>query len=426
MSLISWLRAALRKAVGPLRARQTQAVDSTKQTPSHHDAHLTGVDLVILDDFFPNLLTGFRVAEYNALLQALPGLQIYSTLPGPDFEARHAEYAQRHPTHAHRILPWRGHCPPHARRAYLNFLNNAVHFLPALEAAQVSFWMTLYPGGGFGLNEDESDRKLLTVLRSPLLAGVTVTQPVTQDYLTRLAKANGLRVPPLHRIDGVVVSPEYFLPMAADIAACNAASSPLPHTPQKSHLDVAFVAERYMPAGLNKGYPAFIEAARALAAVPGHAATLRFHVVGSCGPEDVPPGAPAPITWHGRLHTAELRRFLHTVDIVVSPNRPFILHPGNFDGFPTGACVEASLCGALLIVSDELGQNPGYRDGHELLIISPTAPAIQAAIQGLLQNPTRVAAIAQAGRRRTQALYHPNRQIAPRLAILQNWSPPIP
>ena len=30
----------------------------------------------ILDDFFPNLLTGFRVAEYNALLDRFPGLRV--------------------------------------------------------------------------------------------------------------------------------------------------------------------------------------------------------------------------------------------------------------------------------------------------------------------------------------------------------------
>jgi lipopolysaccharide transport system ATP-binding protein len=30
----------------------------------------------ILDDFFPNLLTGFRVAEYNAHLQSFPQMQI--------------------------------------------------------------------------------------------------------------------------------------------------------------------------------------------------------------------------------------------------------------------------------------------------------------------------------------------------------------
>lgn len=402
-------------------------------------ARRRGDDLVILDDFFPNLLTGFRVAEYNALMQAMPGLRVFSAVP--EFAQRHAEYAQRHPEPARRVLPWPGQLPAGVRRVYLNFLNNAVMFLPALQAAGVPFWLTLYPGGGFGLREPASDDKLLSVLRSPLLQGLTITQPVTGQYVRHLCGQHGLPVPRILEVPGVVVNPLYFEAAPASPEASPASALASPSAPVRgttgAGLHIAFVAEKYMPEGLNKGYPAFIEAMQALRDEPG----VHWHVVGSFGPQDSPgvqwpalvPGpegrlSAGSLTWHGRLHTAELRRFLHGVDVVVSPNRPFCLHPGNFDGFPTGACVEASLCGALIVASDELNQNPGYVDGQDIVLIEPTAQAVERALRGLLRAPEPLRRMAAAGQARTRELYHPRRQIGPRLNLLRKWKvwPPHP
>ena len=43
---------------------------------------------------------------------------------------------------------------------YVNFLNNAIAYLPWLLEHRVPFVTTLYPGGGFGLHEAASDAKL--------------------------------------------------------------------------------------------------------------------------------------------------------------------------------------------------------------------------------------------------------------------------
>ena len=59
---------------------------------------------LVLDDFFPNLLTGFRVAEYNAHLAAFPQLSVLSSLG--DFASQHARYAEHHPALAHRVRPF--------------------------------------------------------------------------------------------------------------------------------------------------------------------------------------------------------------------------------------------------------------------------------------------------------------------------------
>lgn len=368
---------------------------------------------LVLDDFFPNLLTGFRVAEYNAHLQAFPQISILSSLG--DFAQQHAPYARLYPDLATRVRPYAPDWLAGAGLAYINFLNNAHQFLPALQHHRLPFVLTLYPGGGFGLNEPESDAKLAAVLASPLLQAIIVTQPVTQDYLQRFAAERGLTLPPLHRIDGVVVNPLYFEPdVAPPVPALGAG---------KDTLDICFVAERYMPQAANKGYPEFIAAAQALVDLPG----LRWHIVGGgFTPEEKDVAELGErIHFHGRLATQELRQFYAGMNLIVSPNQPYLLHPGNFDGFPTGCCVEASLCGVAIMATDALAQNPGYIDGESILMLDTAADLslarqIETCIRQMYADPVALARIGQAGQALTRQWYAPERQIGQRQHILRS------
>lgn len=367
---------------------------------------------LVLDDFFPNLLTGFRVAEYNAHLKAFPQLSVLSTLG--NFAAEHTRYAQRYSALASRVRPYAPSWLAGAGLAYLNFLNNAHQFLPALQQYQIPFVLTLYPGGGFGLDEPESDAKLAAVLASPLLQAIIVTQSVTQDYLQRFTAQRGLALPPLHRIDGVVVNPLYF-------DADGSARAPA-FGQGKATLDICFVAECYMPLGANKGYPEFIAAALALADCP----ELRWHIVGGgFTAQDIDVSAlESHIHFHGRLETTALRQFYAGMDLIVSPNQPFLLHPGNFDGFPTGSCVEAALCGVAVMATDALQQNPGYIDGTSMLLLDTKAPTplaaqIETSIRRLRAEPAMLASIGSAGQALTRQLYAPERQIGQRQDILR-------
>jgi len=88
----------------------------------------------ILDDFFPNLLTGFRIAEYNAYLQRFPLLSIYSTLA--DFGAQWRKYSRLYPELSPKVKRFSRWDAPRPSFAYLNFLNNAADFLPFLERSK--------------------------------------------------------------------------------------------------------------------------------------------------------------------------------------------------------------------------------------------------------------------------------------------------
>jgi lipopolysaccharide transport system ATP-binding protein len=365
----------------------------------------------ILDDFFPNLLTGFRVAEFNAHLQTFPQMQIMSSLA--EFTDHFSAYRALYPELAQRIGQYVPSRLQGAKFAYITFLNNAHQYLDDLTRFEIPFVLNLYPGGGLGLNEAESDQKLLRVLASPLLKAIIVTQPVVENYLAQLAKKNDLKLPPFHLIQGVVANPDYF---NANLTQ---------HGPRygfgKEVLDVCFVAENYMAGAANKGFPDFVQAMQGLKDLP----QLRIHLVGggySAADYQVP-GLASSIQYHGRLSTTQLREFFANADIIVSPNRPGLLHAGNFDGFPTGACVEAALCQVAIVASDALQQNPGYKDQTSVFLLQDQQESwpqqIERVVRQVALQPDLLRKVAIEGQSVTQSLYSPEKQIASRQDILR-------
>jgi lipopolysaccharide transport system ATP-binding protein len=360
--------------------------------------------LVVLDDFFPNLLTGFRIAEYNAYLGRWPDAEVLTSQP--HFADCHAQYAARYAEFAGRVRPFAVEALAGATLAYLNFLNNAAQFLPALRSRGLPFVLALYPGGGLGIDAPDSDEKLRQVLASPLLRALVVTTPVIAEYLDAFAQREALELPPVTEIAGVVVNPVYF----GDARRVHFGAG-------KEHADVCFVAEKYMERGLNKGYPEFIAAAQAVAATDQ---TVKFHVVGSFTEHDVPLGPLAGrLRFYGTLPTGELREFLLGMDAIVAPSRPFTLHAGNFDGFPTGACVEAAACGVAVLAADPLRQNRLFEDGRDIVLIDNEPQSIADALLALLREPARLRGIALAGQAVVRRHYAPERQIGRRIALIE-------
>jgi lipopolysaccharide transport system ATP-binding protein len=358
-------------------------------------------DIVVLDDFFPNLTTGFRVAEYIHYLRVFPSLLIASTIG--DFKLQHAAFAKSYPDLQSRVAAYDPTMLRHARLCYLNFLNNAHYHIEALEAASLPFLFTLYPGGGFELNEHESSSKLSRVLGSPMLRAVISTQSITTDVLRRL------QCPvEVHECYGATINPVYLSLSGMRAEGTGTRSGP----------KICFVAHKYDREGRTKGYPAFIEVAATLAA---RYAGIQFSVVGNYGPEDIdiPDQLKARLHFKGPLPTAQLRQFLLTQDLMISPNQPYTISGSIFDGFPTASCVEASLCGVAILCSDELELNRFY-GADEMIVCAPDAPAILRAVEPLLQNPVLVTQIGERGRKKSAQLFSAESQLLPRTQILRN------
>ena len=351
--------------------------------------------------FLPESADGFSRRRIQRVPARVPAAHQLSILP--DFAAQAQPYASLYPDLASRVRRFSLASASGAGFAYVNFLNNAFHFLPFLKRHDIPFVLTLYPGGGFGIDEPASDAKLARICASPCLKHMIVTQSRTDAYI-----GNRHSHVPRTFVFGCVINPMY-------LAEDSAQRTWFGHG--KATLDVCFVAEKYMAHGSNKGFPAFVDAARQVAsAIPG----ARLHVCGGFTPDDWPLAElSGRMQFHGRLATRELRTFFAAMDIVASPNVPFVISPGNFDGFPTAACTEASLCGVAMVVSDVLGFNLHYDSQTDLVIAQPGADAFAEAIISLGRDSGRLRAIALAGRRKSQALFAPERQIEPRIAVLR-------
>jgi len=124
------------------------------------------------------------------------------------------------------------------------------------------------------------------------------------------------------------------------------------------------------------------------------------------------------ISFNGMLTATDLKDFFLTQDIIISPNRHFLLHPGNFDGFPTGCCVEASLSGVAVVCSDELKLNRYHTNGIDIVICDPTPEVIVKAVRELIRDPDLLKSIGARGQSICHKIFDPRRQLGQRSDLL--------
>jgi len=195
----------------------------------------------------------------------------------------------------------------------------------------------------------------------------------------------------------------------------------------KSTLDVAFVAHKYMPRGRNKGFDVFVEAIEGLVArcSDDQRGSLRVHVVGNFDQSDWQECAgmsefTANVVFHDLVETFALVELMADFDVVVSPNVPFVLHPGNFDGFPTGCCLEGSLRGAVMMATDPLDLGTGLYEHEQTFIeIEPKAESVIEALLKLVAQPARIKEIGLAGRNVSRRVFDPRVQVGGRVEVLR-------
>lgn len=368
--------------------------------------------LAILDDVFPNRLSAFRLVEYNAYLEHFPAALVYTThqYPGPagetGFEPLLADY-RRHYSHlASRVRPVAADLDLQPQAFYLMFLNNAVQFLPWIERARRPFLMTLYPGGGFALNNPQSDEKLRRVAASPWLAGMITTQRVTRDYLLDKGILDERQITSIY--GGVV-------PVAEDQRAVE----PRRISPRdKGGFDLCFVANKYMAQGKDKGYPVFVEFAKRLAA---QRRDVSFHVVGNYSSADWDvESLGSRIRFYGTQPAEFFPDFHARMDLIVSPNVPNVLGAGMFDGFPTGCCVAAGLAGVAVFCTDELQLNPCFRDGDEIVIVRPDVDQLLGKVQCYFYDPARLISLGERGQQAMHRAFSHSAQLSPRLELVRS------
>jgi len=373
-------------------------------------------DLIIYDDYFPNPVTGFRIAEFLEILKSISSTKIlispinsYKTygLNNSDFEKHKREFANSYPKFKNSVRKVSRFNNINAKLFYFVFLNNGRRIIPYLNRNKINFIFTLYPGGGFKMNNERSDIDLKEIMSSKYFKGVIVNQECIKDYLIEKNICTEMQI---HNIVGIPV-PQIKLEFPE--------SEKIYYAERKGVLDICFIAAKNLARGEDKGYDLFIDVAIKL---HKKYRDLKFHVVGGFSEKEIDVTELGnSITYYGYIDTNDLPNTLKSFDIVLSPNRPNMLGAGSFDGFPLGASVDASLVGCLMAVTDQLNQNKRYLENEEIIIIQPNSEDIIRKIENLIAFPEKIRQIGIAGMQKTKELFSYQNQIETRLQILKKW-----
>jgi len=370
-------------------------------------------DLLLFDDIYPHPISGFRHEEFTTLLKAFQKSKIlltsdsYPVIGTPRSEhLKHIVHTIKH----HKELQSsfflkKGPVNINTQLFYCVFINNIYKNLDWLTKFSIPFVFTLYPGGGFQVDDTKSDSMLQTVFSSPMFRKVIVTQNFTREYLLskKFCKAESIEyifgcVTPQNSIERNLTDKKTYLI-------------------NKSTFDICFCASKYTPRGEDKGYDVFIDVANR---ITDRYTFIRFHVIGGFAEGDIDTSKiKDKIQFYGYQNFENLGKIFNNMDVIVSPNKPFILGKGAFDGFPLGTVVEAALNGVVAIVSDGLNQNTDFIDGEEILIIKSNSYELEEKIMSLADHPERLYSLQKKGMDKFRKLYSTKAQMEPRIALLQ-------
>lgn len=368
-------------------------------------------DLIIIDDVFPNKLSAWRYEEFTSYLSHFKDrLCIFSTghslgalRDTKSISSNITQFKKENPDYKGQIKKFQHHRKVKAKLGYVLFLDNATAFLSYFEANSIPFIVTLYPGAGFFLNQKKTDEALKIVTSSPFFRGIITTQNISTEYLL---KKNFCNPSQIKFIFGVV-TPRLFLNSTKQEKKFFS----------NGCLNVAFIANKQMPKGIDKGYDVFIETANLLVQKNKN---IVFHVVGPFDENDIElQKIKGQIVFHGFIETKDFPKFYESIDLIISPNRPFILKPGAFDGFPTGACSEAGLNQVALMITDPLNLNFIFKDGEDFILIVPDPVMIANKISYYLENPHKLELIARNGQKVLSKFYSIENQILKRIDFLE-------
>lgn len=374
-------------------------------------------DLIIYDDFFPNPVSGFRLDEFSYLLN-----HILSSKALIDSKNTYALFGYSNQNRVDHLKKFYNQNTKdidktsvaevvkfnniNCRLVYTVFYINISRVFKFLDFYQIPFVFTLYPGGGFIINNNDVDKNLAKILSSDLCKGVIVNQRVTKNYLIDKGLCNEDKIKFI-----------YGLPVSKDKLGFDFKIKKY-YSGAKKRLDICFVGAKYSEMGMDKGYDLFIGSAKLLQEKYDF---VFFHVIGGFNEFDISVSElKGKIKFYGHINSAELQNHLVDFDIILAPNRANVLSPGAFDGFPVGCCIEASLVGCCIITTDPFNENQFYDKVEEIGIVLPELESVYNKVEELIASPQRISLIGLAGMRKTQHLYSEDTQLKDRVTYLKN------
>lgn len=369
-------------------------------------------DLIIYDNIYPHPMSGFRIEEFTTLLTKFtkskiilfPSAYQYINTPVSEHKRHMEGLIAKNQSLFDKLTIKKGFININAKLFYCVFLNNIYNNLHWLEKHQIPFIFTLYPGGGFQINNEMIDNKLRIVLRSSMFKKVIVNQKYTKDYLIN---RNFCNHDDIEFIFGCVVP---------QISVKNDLSNKKSYLINKDTFDVCFSAVKYTTKGTDKGYDVFIDFAHQIAVEYDF---VRFHVIGGFTENEIDIYLiKEKIQFYGYLEFKDLGAIYKNMDVMVSPNKAFMLSKGAFDGFPLGTVIEACFNGVVPLITDELKQNNIFINNEDLIIIESNSTSIKNEIISLIECPEKLYLISKRSREKFIKVYSNQMQMEPRIQIL--------
>lgn len=372
-------------------------------------------DLIIYDDAYPHPSSGFRLAEFNFLLNSIQNSKAILTgntythfnLPIELHQKHISDLEQADSALKGKMEFIVGDVNINCKLFYCIFLNNIYANLEWIQKNKTPFIFTLYPGGGFSIGVAEIDAKLKKIFSSKFFRKVIVTQRRTFDYLVEnkfcsqsdILYVFGVVVPQPHFLNSNLTTKKYF-------------------GVNKSFFDICFCAAKYTTYGEDKGYPLFVEFMKI---IYKKYSFIRFHIIGGFDKHTINVDeVEEVVTFYGYQDYSNLKSIFEATDLVISPNQPNKFGKGAFDGFPLGTVIEAALNGVVVMLTDPFNENVYFEEGEDIIIIKPSVEDIVTKFESLLDDMAVFYGIAENGRKKFQYLYSTDYQLKPRLNLLQS------
>lgn len=360
--------------------------------------------LIMLDDSFPDMHVGYRVAEFNHYLSVFPSSEVHTVCPS--YEKAIEQYSKYYPSFVDRIHQFSSRRPLFPSLFYVVFLTKAYAFLPYIERERKPFILNMYTEGGFGIENKKSDEMIRKVFSSPYFAHVVVSQKTTEEYLLAKKYCDKSKITFIY---GAVPS---------EISFRSNSSKRLKYPSEKQSFDICFVANKYMSTGADKGFDTFLKVCKQLQTEKD----VHFHVVGKAyEPSDFRGIKKGKLTYHGKMLFPDLVGFFSGMDCIISPTVPDTYAKGSFDGFPTGSTREAAYAGVAVFCTDILGLNTKFVDGKEIVLVDPDAGQIAKKILFYYKHPQRLYKLARAGQVKFRKVFDFDSQMKKRVSLIKKF-----
>lgn len=371
--------------------------------------------LLIIDNIFPCSLSPFSYEEITNYLGEFDDSYVLCTgnyLPAltlDKIEVVIDKYIKCHKNFKNRVFKYSEEKIETLRPKliYCIFLNTIYEFIEVIEKYNINFCFELYPGGGLSFDNEESDRKLQRVLKSPCFQKVIVSQNCVKEYLMSKEFCDAKKI---EYKFGCVIGQDKII---------NEYKREFVFGKNKSSFDIMFMAHKYSPIGQDKGYDKFIEVAKKLCSLHDN---FKFHVVGNWDETVIEiEQIKSNIEFYGSVDVKDMDSICNKMDIILSPNIPNILNKGGFDGFITASCIEAGLREVAVMCTDELKMNNKYfKDEDDIILIKPDVNDILEKIKYYYENPEKLYKIGISCKKKIQKLYNYENQIVFRNKVLKN------